>query len=179
MWPLPLLLPRFPNLLYAIVGDGEERVAFERLTAELGLQQHVRFHGEVVHNQLLTCYQQCNLFVLPNRTVGKDFEGFGMVLLEAQACGKPVVAGASGGTVETMRIPETGRIVACDTPEPLAAVLIELLADQGLQRQMGQAARAWVEEKFDWSALARQALVLFDLQGDAKVGKPQAEAVLV
>ena len=52
-----------------------------------------------------------------------DFEGFGIALLEAQACGKPVIAGLSGGTAETMREAETGTLVACDTPEPLADVV--------------------------------------------------------
>ena len=54
--------------------------------------------GEPNDADLVNCYQQCDLFVLPNRQVGWDIEGFGMVLLEAQACGKPVIAGASGGT---------------------------------------------------------------------------------
>ncbi len=111
-----------------------------------GLTEHVQFLGEVNDEQLLRCYQQCDLFVLPNRQVGNDIEGFGMVLLEAQACGKPVLAGASGGTAETMRIPETGRIVSCDSPERLAGVVIELLNNASLRTQMGQAGRQWVVE---------------------------------
>ena len=65
-------------------------------------------------DRLVQCYQQCDLFVLPNRQVGRDIEGFGMVLLEAQSCGKPVIAGASGGTAETMQPGETGYVVPCD-----------------------------------------------------------------
>ena len=84
-----------------------------------------------------------------------------MVLLEAQACGRAVVAGASGGTAETMRIPETGRVVNCDTPEPLAALLVEWLDEPALLREMGERGRAWVCERFDWEALARQAGELF------------------
>jgi phosphatidyl-myo-inositol dimannoside synthase len=86
-----------PNLLYAIVGDGEERPALQALVEQEGLGRHVQFLGELDDRGLITCYQQCDLFVLPNRQVGKDIEGFGMVLLEAQACGKPVMAGDSGG----------------------------------------------------------------------------------
>jgi phosphatidylinositol alpha-1,6-mannosyltransferase len=87
-----------PDMLYAIAGDGEERAALEDLVDHEGLGDHVQFLREVDDNRLVQCYQQWDLFALPNRQVGRDIEGFGMVLLEAQACGKPVIAGASGGT---------------------------------------------------------------------------------
>jgi phosphatidylinositol alpha-1,6-mannosyltransferase len=150
-----------PDVLYAIAGDGEERQFLEGLVAREGLGRHVQFLGEVDDTELVRCYQQCDLFVLPNRQVGVDIEGFGMVLLEAQACGRPVVAGASGGTAETMRIPETGRIVCCDDSAPLADLVAELLADRPLLARMGAAAREWVVERFDWTALTRQAEALF------------------
>jgi phosphatidylinositol alpha-1,6-mannosyltransferase len=118
-----------PGLLYAIAGDGEERATLEALAERSGLRDHVQFLGEVDDDRLVQLYQQCDLFVLPNRQVGRDIEGFGMVLLEAQACGKPVIAGASGGTAETMRIPETGLVVPCDGPEALADAVVELLDD--------------------------------------------------
>jgi phosphatidylinositol alpha-1,6-mannosyltransferase len=156
-----------PDILYAVVGDGEERGPLEELVARQGLDQHVQFLGELDDERLLRCYQQCDLFVLPNRQVGRDIEGFGMVLLEAQACGKAVVAGASGGTAETMRIPETGRVVCCDGPHDLGALVIELLDDRDLLARMGVAARHWVVERFDWAALTRQAGQLFRVEPKA------------
>lgn len=150
-----------PNVLYAILGHGEELPHLQQLAVSEGVQENVQFVGEVNDDLLMKCYQQCDLFVLPNRTIGKDFEGFGMVLLEAQACAKPVVAGASGGTAETMRIPETGRIVNCDTPEPLAQLLVELLANPAELQAMGERGRAWVCEQFDWDSLSQQAATLF------------------
>ena len=84
-----------------------------------------------------------------------------MVLVEAQACGKPVVAGASGGTAETMRIPETGRVVCCDGPNELAVVITKLLEDSNLRVQMGTAARQWVVEQFDWAVLTQNAQQIF------------------
>jgi phosphatidylinositol alpha-1,6-mannosyltransferase len=152
-----------PDVLYVIVGDGEERAPLEGLVAREGLERHVQFLGEPDDEKLVQCYQQCDLFVLPNRQVGKDIEGFGMVLLEAQACGKPVVAGDSGGTAETMRIPETGRVVCCDGPDELSALVAELLADPDRRARMGEEGRRWVTEQFDWAVLSRQAARLFGL----------------
>ncbi len=159
---LPVVRERIPDVLYAIVGDGEERTTLRRLVEEHGLRDHVQFLGEVADEQLVLCYQQCDLFVLPNRQEGSDIEGFGMVLLEAQACGRPVVAGDSGGTAETMRVGETGRIVSCDGPDELGRLLPELLARPGERDRMGAAGRRWVVERFDWESLARRAQDIFE-----------------
>jgi phosphatidylinositol alpha-1,6-mannosyltransferase len=165
-----------PHVLYVIVGDGEERQALETLVKEEALENHVLFMGEPDDETLVRCYQQCDLFVLPNRQVGKDIEGFGMVLLEAQACGKPVVAGASGGTAETMSIPDTGRTVCCDGPVQLGELVVELLSDPALRERMGVQARRWVVEQFDWSILSQRAANLFR-QGHAPAENRVTESV--
>jgi phosphatidylinositol alpha-1,6-mannosyltransferase len=152
-----------PDVLYSIVGDGDQRGTLESLVGELGLAEHVEFRGEPGDAELIDCYQQCDLFVLPNRTVDGDFEGFGMVLVEAQACGRPVIAGDSGGTRETMRVGQTGLIVDCTRPELLAAAVVELLSDAARRGQMGKAAREHVLECFDWPRLASQAAGILGL----------------
>jgi phosphatidylinositol alpha-1,6-mannosyltransferase len=166
-----------PNILYAILGDGVERPALQALVAQEGVAEQVQFLGEVDEEQLVYCYQQCDLFALPNRQIDRDIEGFGMVLLEAQACGKAVVAGASGGTAETMRIPETGLVVPCDRSDELAALLVELLPDTARLTRMGEAARRWVVEHFDWSALTRQAEELFQQVKGKRTPSEVAELV--
>ena len=141
---LPAIRRAVPNVLYAILGDGEERTRLQTLAKSEGVTDCVQFVGEVNDAILLDCYRHCDLFALPNRQDGKDIEGFGMVLLEAQSCGKPVIAGTSGGTAETMDIPHTGSVVNCDGPERLAGLVAELLADRPRLERMGQAARPWV-----------------------------------
>jgi phosphatidylinositol alpha-1,6-mannosyltransferase len=84
-----------------------------------------------------------------------------MVLLEAQACGKPVVAGASGGTAETMQPGVTGEIVPCDDAGPLAALATELLGDSERRHAMGAAGRAWVSGRFGWEPLCQEAQLVF------------------
>jgi phosphatidylinositol alpha-1,6-mannosyltransferase len=172
---LPAIRRAVPDVLFAIVGDGEEREALMRLVAEHeGLGRSVQFLGELADEQMIQCYQQCDLFVLANRQVGQDIEGFGIVLLEAQACGKPVLAGASGGTAETMSIPDTGRVVPCEGPEELAAAVSELLADPLRLERMGRAARLRIVEQFDWAVLSRKAEQLFRRQPVAGAGPRKA-----
>jgi phosphatidylinositol alpha-1,6-mannosyltransferase len=168
---LPVIRQQVPEVLYAIVGAGDQHARLKQITAELALEDCVTFHGEIDNNEVLSAYQQCDVFALPNRIVHGDFEGFGIVLLEAQACGKPVVTGDSGGTVEAVHAPHSGRIVRAQHPEELAETLIELLSDAALRERMGQAGRRWVVENFDWNQLVAQAAGLF-----AQVG-PSGEPV--
>ncbi|WOJ98294.1 glycosyltransferase family 4 protein [Congregibacter brevis] len=163
---LPLLLKEFPSLHYVIVGEGEERSELERLVTGLGLSDHVQFLGEVDDSTMIQCYQQCHLFALPNRTEGSDIEGFGMVLAEAQACGKAVLAGDSGGTRETMLVGETGIIVDCQTPEALADAIQHLLSDGDRLEEMGLRAREHVAITLDWRVHVEKARAIFNSIGD-------------
>lgn len=150
-----------PDVLVAIVGEGDERDDLRRLIIELELQEYVVLHGDLQGADLLCACQQCDLFALPNIEVAGDIEGFGIVLLEAQACGRPVLAGDSGGTAETMRVGETGVIVDCDDVDQLAATLCNLLNDDLLRERMGKVARQWVRDTFDWNQLRPAALQVF------------------
>jgi phosphatidylinositol alpha-1,6-mannosyltransferase len=155
---LPSICERIPQVLYAIVGSGPEHESLVNLVARLELQDHVLFHGDLTDDQLVSYYQQCDLFVLPNRRLGGDIEGFGMVLLEAQACGKPVIAGASGGTSETIDAPHTGRLVESESPNLLAEEVIRILADADACARMGAKARQWAVQHFDWSQVPSRLL---------------------
>jgi len=174
---LPELSQAVPAVLYTIVGEGEERPGLEQLAARCGVADRVQFFGEVDEARLIECYQQCDLFVLPNREIDGDIEGFGMVLLEAQACGTPVVAGDSGGTAETMRVPETGCVIDCTAPDELVRTLAAWLPDQGLLAEKGRAARVWVEANFAWPALSRQAAKLFGFVGNLEESDRSGEPV--
>ena len=84
-----------------------------------------------------------------------------MVLLEAQACGKAVIAGASGGTAETMQISKTGQVVDCNQPDELGKLVSEWLTHRPLLGRMGKLAHEWVVSRFEWSVLSREAEELF------------------
>ena len=158
---LPAIRARCPDVLYAIVGEGWEREYLEQLAASHDVLECVQFLGVPEDAQLVQLYQQCDVFALPNRQVGWDIEGFGIVLLEAQACGKPVIAGASGGAPETMSPGQTGLLVAAECPGPLADAVAALLEDSELRAIMGQRAREWVVERFAWDVMIERARGLF------------------
>lgn len=145
---------QIPDVLYSIIGDGAEKERLLGIVQEEGVSDNVEFRGETTDQQLLHCYQQCDLFALPNRQHEQDIEGFGMVLVEAQSCGKPVIAGDSGGTRETMIVGKTGSIVDCTQVEPLVEQTVAFLKDNELRERMGSAARKHVVSTLDWDAVA-------------------------
>jgi phosphatidylinositol alpha-1,6-mannosyltransferase len=158
---LSSLRKRCPDVLYSIVGEGWERSYLDGVVAECQAEPFVEFRSAPTDDELVELYQQCDLFALPNRRVGWDFEGFGIALLEAQACGKAVIAGRSGGTAEAIQPGRSGELVSCETSEELAAAALTLLEDPGRRAVMGACGRQWVIEYFDWNGLSRQAAEVF------------------
>jgi phosphatidylinositol alpha-1,6-mannosyltransferase len=157
---LPLLLLRVPDLQYMIVGDGPDRPRLQSLVQALKLQNVVSFRGEVTDAQLLATYHQAHIFVMPVREEQQaaSVEGFGIVYLEASACGLPVIAGRSGGAIEAVRDGQTGYLVEPRDPEALAKKVLTLLQNAELRQQMGQNGRRWVETEMNWDRAAQQFL---------------------
>lgn len=151
-----------PNVLYSIVGTGEELARLQQLAQQHQVYDCTQFLGEIDDADLVKCYQQCDVFVLPNREINGDIEGFGMVLVEAQACGKPVIAGQSGGTADTMDSPHTGLCIPCEEPGPLVSELIQILSDEDRRQQMGRLARDWAQNSFSWESQAAKVKAAFE-----------------
>ena len=158
---LPHVRQVVPDVRLAIVGQGPERGRLAELARQHDVEDLVIFHGKLADSELLRAYQQCDLFALPNREINGDIEGFGMVLLEAQACGQAVIAGDSGGTREAMIPGKTGDLVDCTRAKPLANAVVRLLSDEDRRHAYGKNGREWVCRNFDWEALARQSAELF------------------
>ncbi|MBL4631741.1 MAG: glycosyltransferase family 4 protein [Paraglaciecola sp.] len=157
-----LLKEQFPEILYAVIGRGGCLDSLQALSTELGINDHVQFLTEVTDPQMIQCYQQSDIFILPNRTIDNDIEGFGMVLVEAQSCGKPVIAGDSGGTKETMCLNESGYVIDCTDEKLISTTIAKLLADPAKREKMGQIGRRHVESQLDWQAHVQKARLLFN-----------------
>ncbi len=119
-----------------VVGSGPEAEPLKRLAADLGLAGRVRFTGRLDHDAAIGEIMRGDIFCLPSRA-----ETFGMVFLEAMACGKPVVACLGTGAEDLVVDGVTDRLVERDDPAALAAALGGLLDDPGKAREMGNAGR--------------------------------------
>lgn len=156
------ILSACPDVLYVVTGHGAERAYLEGLVRECGVATAVQFRENLSEEDLVAHYQQCDLFALPNRQVGWDIEGFGTLLIEAQACDKPVVAGLSGGAVDTLRRDVTGELVDATSPEALADTIVRMPTNTERSRIMGEQARTWAVQNYDWGQLARHAARVFE-----------------
>jgi phosphatidylinositol alpha-1,6-mannosyltransferase len=142
------------HVTYVIVGDGEERVRLESLVRERGLGSAVVFKGRVDGAELASYYAAADIFVHPNRIEGNDFEGFGIVFLEAAACGLPVIAGNSGGVPEAVVHGETGLLVSGTDVGELKTALLALLTAPEKRRALGHAGRSRAATQFTWQHAA-------------------------
>jgi len=159
---MPEILKRHPDAHYVIVGSGQQYDSLVGLIKELDLERHVSLIGECTDDQILQWYRRSDLFVLPNRQVGNDVEGFGIVLLEAQACATAVIAGDSGGTRETMEIGKTGYILDCRKTEPVISAISDLFDNPQKLETMGKNGREWVLSNFDWPKVMGTTQMIFD-----------------
>ncbi len=101
-----------PNLRYLIVGTGKEEARLKAITSQYGLDEVVTFTGAIPHDEVPAYFAAADVFVHPNRELENgDVEGFGMVFLEANASGLPVIGGNSGGTPDAIQDGVTGYLV--------------------------------------------------------------------
>jgi phosphatidylinositol alpha-1,6-mannosyltransferase len=140
---LPRLTEAHPGLSYLIAGDGEDRERLEELSNTLGVRSHVQFLGRCSDDEVTALYAACDVFLLQSRIERDtgDVEGLGLVLLEAQASGTPVIAARSGGMPDALVEGETGLLVPPGDRDALAVAIGSLLGNRERLVRMGQAAR--------------------------------------
>lgn len=138
----------------AIAGTGRDAGRLQRRARRLGERAH--FLGRVADEDLPALYACADVFSMlcRDRWAGLEAEGFGIVFLEAAACGVPVVAGRSGGSAEAVLDQETGYVVEPRDVTAVRAALERLLGDAALRAEMGGAARRRAETDFSYDVLA-------------------------
>lgn len=144
-------MPALSGATLFIVGDGPEEVALKALAQSCGVADRVRFLGRVAQPDLPALYGAADVLVLASSR-----EGWANVLLEAMACGTPVVAASVGGTPEVVVAPEAGRLFPQRTPESIATAVAALLA-----APPSRAATRAYAEKFSWDATTAGQIELF------------------
>jgi len=148
---------RRPELVLAIAGGGRDAERLRRLAAEL--RAPVKFLGRVSNDDLPRLYGCADLYAMlcRNRWGGLEQEGFGIVFVEAAACGVPQVAGDSGGAAEAVADGETGLVIRHpDDVDAVVAAFEALLDDPDRRIEMGRAARRRAVDEFSYDVLARR-----------------------
>ncbi|MBS0510331.1 MAG: glycosyltransferase family 4 protein [Proteobacteria bacterium] len=157
---LPDLTKSGLNVHYAIVGIGEDEAYLDALAREVGVAERVHRLGHVPMDDLPRWYNACDVFVLANRDVGGDTEGFGIVFLEAAACGKPAIAGRAGGTGSAVLDGVTGVRVDASSSAELLQAFSSILNDEDTRKRLGAAGLARTTQSLSWQAVAERTRLL-------------------
>lgn len=142
---------RAPGLRLTIVGEGDDRPRLQNLAATGPVSDRIDFYGRVGDEQLQHLYRTCDIFALPSQK-----EGFGLVFLEAMACGKAVIAAASAAAPEVVVDGSTGLLVPYGDIGRLTLALIQLLTDKVAAQRMGERGNLRWSDQFSFSLYKRK-----------------------
>lgn len=153
-----------PNLVYLIIGRGNEENNLKAFAKSLNVQNYIRFLGYVNDEEIANYFDACDVFVLMSKTIKREcgVEGFGIAYIEASAIGKPVIGGKSGGTGDAIINNVTGFRIEPDDKDGLIKKLVLLLKDTKLRKKLGAAGRKMVLKKFLWKHNVDKTLQIYN-----------------
>ena len=157
---MAILADSAPDLRYAVVGAGERLDELRALAGELGVADRVHFLTDVPDADLPALYNVADVYVQVSRRAENGVEGFGIAIVEASACGVPVVAGRSGGMPDAVREGATGVLVDSESDAAVAAALRRLLDEPGHARMLGAGGRSAVESFYNWDRVTRDLIAI-------------------
>jgi len=171
---LPFVIKEYPNTVYLIGGLGPRINYLKQLVREMLLEEYVRFLGFIQDSDLLAYHKLGEVFVMPNRILEDgDSEGFGIVFLEANAVGNPVIGGHEGGSVDAIDNEVSGYLVDPRNERDIAEKICMFLDDESERKRLGQQGRNRAWEKFRWcksSQVFQEALITFSQQHNKRRG---------
>ncbi|CAM3436270.1 glycosyltransferase family 4 protein [Aequorivita lipolytica] len=158
---LPLLLKKYPDLKYHIVGIPTEKEKLEKLSLDLGIENAVVFYGKVSEEEKIELLQQTDVFVMLSETTKTgDVEGFGIAILEANALGIPAIGALDCGIEDAIKDGTSGKLIGSKDPEQLAEALEDILKNYDTY---AQEAKTWSQD-FTWEKVIK--LYLDVLRGE-------------
>ena len=143
------------NLIYFIAGAGP-RESYLKQLVPLRFAKKIIFIGKLSEDEKWAWLRLCDIFIMPSRDIAGDFEGFGIVYLEANLCGKPVIAGNSGGIKDAVVHEVNGLMVDPESVEDIGAAIVRLLKDPGLRQKLGEQGKRRAMKEFRWEDKARE-----------------------
>ncbi len=154
---------KYPQIRYTVAGDGPLKEKLKSLTAESGLEKNVFFTGLADESEVLNLYEKAHIFILPS-IIGENgaTEGQGLVLLEAQSSGIPVIASSIGGIPETLSRDNSAFLVPQKDVDAIAEKIEFLVENPAIRAQSGKSGRKFVEENYDIKSLNKRLLNIYE-----------------
>ena len=152
------LLPKFPNLKYVSVGDGNERSNLKNLKKELGLDKEVELIFESTEQEKVALFEQSDVFVMPSVVYKRSVEGFGITYIEAASYGKPSIGGVYGGEGDAIKSGETGYLCNGNDLNELYDTLLKILENNKF-KELGFNALEF-SKKFGWNKIVKKYIEL-------------------
>jgi len=149
---IKIVRTKIPDIKLIVGGSGELVEEYKTLTKGLGLEKNVEFRGFIESNKLVDLYNQSELFVLPSTGIQ---EGFGIVLLEALACGTPVIATNIVGIAKEIKDNKCGIIIPCNDAKKLVQAIIRIIKNINLQKKMIIKGKLLIQDKYDWNKIVK------------------------
>jgi len=155
---ISLVQKKVPDIHLLLVGSGSEEKRLKDLCKEIGVQESVKFVGYQSHADLPKYYAAMDLCVLPSSDPGP----FGLVLLEAMACGKPVISSHASPVSQIIREERSGIVVDPKNRDTLVKAIMKLILERRLACSMGRKGRRIVEERYSWNIISRETAILYE-----------------
>jgi len=149
--------PVYNNFHYFVAGGGNWITYLNQLSKDSGLIEHVSLLGPVLGEDLVKYFQFCDIYIHLARNVNWNFEGFGIVYLEASACGKPIIAADSGGIRDAVIENKTGLIVPENDFDGATQAILKLFQNPNLAEELGKNGLEYAKEH-NWSIIAQKFL---------------------
>ncbi len=140
-----------------LVGEGEQRPVLERMVSELGLTRRINFVGWIARDRIAHYYRRADVFV-----TATTWEGMPNTVLEAMACGLPIVGTQASGLCELVNNGLNGYLVPVNDPDALAKALASLVNNGYERRRMGRQSRRLAEREFAWEYIAEQYVGVYE-----------------
>lgn len=144
---MKIISAKHPNVNLVIAGEGDKLTTYKEKIIDLGLENKITMTGRLPHDELISFYSHCDIFLMPNRQLANgDTEGFGLVFLEANAFKKPVIGGNAGGAVDAIVNGKTGFLVNSTSVDDIATAINQLVENKELREKMGENGYAWAKQ---------------------------------